>query len=117
MIFILIIIFYSLYSYIGNYITIIPICLLYINYYLKIKVKINNNEEDIKFKKKYKFLNKFNKKIENFNFREFILFNRYNNNKFFIFLIKIDTYFIFIFNNFLFFILFYLIIIIYIFNS
>ena len=91
-----------LYNYIGKYIFIIPLTLLYLNY-----VKINklNNFKD----SKYLRLSKINDKIMNiikFDYNNFILNN--NNNKLLYCFIKFDNIILIITNEFLLFILFYM---------
>lgn len=101
----------STYYYIGNYLFVIPFTFLYLNYikntkinYLDNYIEKNNNYKGIICNKcKNILIKKYN-----FCFYEFILNNKFNNNQYFIFIIKIDNFLICIFNDFLLFILFYM---------
>lgn len=103
------------YYYIEKYIFFIPLCILYLNYVKNTKIEIiKKSIEDEQNTCKlliYKGINYILTKPNlnsNFDYKSFILHNKYNDYKFFLFIIKIDNVFILIFNEFLLFILFYL---------
>ena len=105
------ILFLTIYYYIGKYLLLIPFTILYFNYikntkivYLNQYIENNKNCKGLVCKKIKNILS-----IDyNFSFNNFILNNRFNKNKFFILIIKFDSIFIYIFNDFLSFILFYM---------
>ena len=97
---------YLLYNYIHNYIFLIPLGVLYLNYIKENKLNKFNFNKDNKINIIYK---KINNKLNNLtldNYKKFLI-NNYNNKLLYVF-IKLDNIIICVTNEFLLFLLFYL---------